>query len=132
MVDNFLRGLVDKEWKIGKNGKYKVAFLDILLVVFATVFACCIRFALRDVVAGDYKVFFEPWVATLREAGGGFKGISVIVVPVFEVVYEVGLYALILIFITVLFLPKFYKMKYSLFHIIKFITYINRIVKNIA
>ena len=73
MVDNFLRGLVDKEWKICNNGKYTIAFLDVLLVVFAKVFACCIRFALRDVVAGDYKVFFEPWVATYVKPAADLK-----------------------------------------------------------
>ena len=59
MVDNFLRGLVNKEWKIGR---ITIGFLDILLLVFATVFGCAIRFSLRNVVAGDYKMFFEPWV----------------------------------------------------------------------
>lgn len=94
MVDNFLRRLVNKEWKIGK---FTIGFLDILLVVFATVFGCAIRFALRDVVAGDYKVFFEPWVATLREAGGGFKGLS----AEFEYVDYTTPYLLILSFISI-------------------------------
>ena len=94
MIDNFLRGLVNKEWKIGK---VTIGFLDILLVVFATIFGCGIRFALRDVVAGDYKVFFEPWVATLREAGGGFKGLS----AEFEYVDYTTPYLLILSFISI-------------------------------
>ena len=94
MIDNFLRGLVNKEWKIGK---VTIGFLDILLVVFATIFGCMIRFALRDVVAGDYKVFFEPWVATLREAGGGFKGLS----AEFEYVDYTTPYLLILSFISI-------------------------------
>lgn len=97
MVDNFLRSLVDKEWKIGKSGKYKIGFLDILLVVFATIFGCCIRYALRNVVAGDYKVFFEPWVATLREAGGGFKGLA----AEFEYVDYTTPYLTILSFISI-------------------------------
>ncbi|MCH5280358.1 MAG: hypothetical protein J1E61_02735 [Lachnospiraceae bacterium] len=94
MIDNFLRGLVNKEWKIGK---VTVGFLDILFIVFATVFGCGIRFALRDIVAGDYKVFFEPWVATLREAGGGFKGLS----AEFEYVDYTTPYLLILSFISI-------------------------------
>lgn len=94
MIDNFLRGLVNKEWKIGK---VTIGFLDILLVVFATIFGCMLRFALRDVVAGDYKVFFEPWVATLREAGGGFKGLS----AEFEYVDYTTPYLLILSFISI-------------------------------
>ena len=94
MVDNFLRGLINKEWKIGK---ITIGFLDILLLVFATVFGCAIRFSLRNVVAGDYKMFFEPWVATLREAGGGFKGLS----AEFEYVDYTTPYLLILSFISI-------------------------------
>ena len=44
--------------------------MDILLFLVLTGFALIMRYALRNVVAGDYKMFFEPWVATLREAGG--------------------------------------------------------------
>ena len=50
--------------------------MDILLFLVLTGFALIMRYALRNVVAGDYKMFFEPWVATLREAGGGIKGLS--------------------------------------------------------
>ena len=94
MVDQFLRGLVTKKFII-KN--FEIGFLDILLLVFATVFGCYIRYALRDVVAGDYKMFFEPWVATLREAGGGFKGLS----AEFEYVDYTTPYLLILSFISI-------------------------------
>ena len=94
MVDQFLRGLVTKKFKIKK---FEIGFLDILLLVFATVFGCYIRYSLRDVVAGDYKMFFEPWVATLREAGGGFKGLS----AEFEYVDYTTPYLLILSFISI-------------------------------
>lgn len=94
MADNFLRGLVTKEFKIGK---FRIGFLDILLVLFATVFGCFIRYALRGVVAGDYKMFFEPWVATLREAGGGFKGLA----AEFDYVDYTTPYLLILSFISI-------------------------------
>lgn len=94
MVDQFLRGLVTKKFKIKK---FEIGFLDILLLVFATIFGCYIRYALRDVVAGDYKMFFEPWVATLREAGGGFKGLS----AEFEYVDYTTPYLLILSFISI-------------------------------
>ena len=48
----------------------KITFtvMDILLFLVLTGFALIMRYALRNVVAGDYKMFFEPWVATLREA----------------------------------------------------------------
>lgn len=62
-----------KEFKL-KGIKIKV--LDILLFLLFTVSALMMRYALRHVVAGDYKMFFEPWVATLREAGGGIKGLA--------------------------------------------------------
>lgn len=50
--------------------------LDVVLFLLFTLSALMMRYALRHVVAGDYKMFFEPWVATLREAGGGIKGLA--------------------------------------------------------
>lgn len=50
--------------------------LDVVLFTALTALALLMRYALRNVVAGDYKMFFEPWVATLREAGGGIKGLA--------------------------------------------------------
>lgn len=94
MIDQFLRGLVTKKFKIKK---FEIGFLDLLLIIFATVFGCSIRYALRNVVAGDYKMFFEPWVATLREAGGGFQGLS----AKFEYVDYTTPYLLILSFISI-------------------------------
>lgn len=94
MIDQFLRGLVIKKFKIKK---FEIGFLDLLLIIFATVFGCSIRYALRNVVAGDYKMFFEPWVATLREAGGGFQGLS----AEFEYVDYTTPYLLILSFISI-------------------------------
>lgn len=94
MIDQFLRGLVTKKFKIKK---FEIGFLDLLLIIFATVFGCAIRYALRNVVAGDYKMFFEPWVATLREAGGGFQGLS----AEFEYVDYTTPYLLILSFISI-------------------------------
>lgn len=94
MIDQFLKGLVTKKFKIKK---FEIGFLDLLLIIFATVFGCSIRYALRNVVAGDYKMFFEPWVATLREAGGGFQGLS----AEFEYVDYTTPYLLILSFISI-------------------------------
>ena len=94
MIDQFLRGLVTKKFKIKK---FEIGFLDLLLIIFATVFGCSIRYALRNVVAGDYKMFFEPWVATLREAGGGLQGLS----AEFEYVDYTTPYLLILSFISI-------------------------------
>ena len=94
MIDQFLRGFVTKKFKIKK---FEIGFLDLLLIIFATVFGCSIRYALRNVVAGDYKMFFEPWVATLREAGGGFQGLS----AEFEYVDYTTPYLLILSFISI-------------------------------
>lgn len=94
MIDQFLRGLVTKKFKIKK---FEIGFLDLLLIIFATVFGCSIRYALRNVVVGDYKMFFEPWVATLREAGGGFQGLS----AEFEYVDYTTPYLLILSFISI-------------------------------
>ena len=71
--------------------------MDILLFLVLTGFALIMRYALRNVVAGDYKMFFEPWVATLREAGGGIKGLS----AEFEYVDYTTPYLTILSFISI-------------------------------
>lgn len=65
--------MLQKERKI-KGITY--TYLDVLLFILFTALALLMRYALRHVVAGDYKMFFEPWVATLREAGGGIKGLN--------------------------------------------------------
>ena len=57
-------------------GRTSITYMDGLLFVVLTVAALVMRYALRNVVAGDYKMFFEPWVATLRQAGGGIKGLA--------------------------------------------------------
>ncbi len=77
----------------------KITFtvMDILLFLALTGFALIMRYALRNVVAGDYKMFFEPWVATLREAGGGIKGLS----AEFEYVDYTTPYLTILSFISI-------------------------------
>lgn len=77
----------------------KITFtvIDILLFLVLTGFALIMRYALRNVVAGDYKMFFEPWVATLREAGGGIKGLS----AEFEYVDYTTPYLTILSFISI-------------------------------
>lgn len=77
----------------------KITFtvMDILLFLVLTGFALIMRYALRNVVAGDYKMFFEPWVATLREAGGGIKGLS----AEFEYVDYTTPYLTILSFISI-------------------------------
>lgn len=77
----------------------KITFtvMDILLFLVLTGFALIMRYALRNVVAGDYKMFFEPWVATLREAGGGIKGLS----AEFEYVDYTTPYMTILSFISI-------------------------------
>lgn len=77
----------------------KITFtvMDILLSLVLTGFALIMRYALRNVVAGDYKMFFEPWVATLREAGGGIKGLS----AEFEYVDYTTPYLTILSFISI-------------------------------
>ena len=77
----------------------KITFtvMDILLFLVLTGFALIMRYVLRNVVAGDYKMFFEPWVATLREAGGGIKGLS----AEFEYVDYTTPYLTILSFISI-------------------------------
>ncbi|MCR5337248.1 MAG: hypothetical protein K6E75_01695 [Lachnospiraceae bacterium] len=70
---------------------------DILLFLLISAIACYIRFVLRNIVAGDYKMFFEPWVAILRQAGGGIKGLA----AEFEYVDYTTPYLTILSFISI-------------------------------
>ncbi|MBR2123297.1 MAG: hypothetical protein IJ930_10300, partial [Lachnospiraceae bacterium] len=70
---------------------------DILLFLLISAIACYVRFVLRNIVAGDYKMFFEPWVAILRQAGGGIKGLA----AEFEYVDYTTPYLTILSFISI-------------------------------
>ena len=66
-------------WTLTKERKCKnvtYTVVDVLLFFTLTILALLMRYVLRNVVAGDYKMFFEPWVSTLREAGGGIKGLA--------------------------------------------------------
>ncbi len=80
-----------------KKRNIKFTTLDAILFLSFTVVALVARYALRNVVAGDYKMFFEPWVATLREAGGGIKGLA----AEFEYVDYTTPYLTILSFISI-------------------------------
>ena len=71
--------------------------LEILLMLGLTLMAVLIRYIFRNVVTDDYKIFFEPWVATLREAGGGIRGLS----AEFEYVDYTTPYLTILSFISI-------------------------------
>ncbi len=75
MMDDKVRGMLTHTFYLKKR---EIAFttLDVILFFALTAVALIARYALRNVVAGDYKMFFEPWVATLREAGGGIKGLA--------------------------------------------------------
>ncbi|MCR4691781.1 MAG: hypothetical protein K5739_10585 [Lachnospiraceae bacterium] len=69
----------------------------LLLFLLITAVGCYVRFVMRNIVAGDYKMFFEPWVATLRQAGGGIKGLA----AEFEYVDYTTPYLTILSFISI-------------------------------
>lgn len=72
-MEDKIRELISTKKKI-KN--LEITLLDVGLFLVLTLSAVMVRYALRNVVAGDYKMFFEPWVATLKQAGGGIKGLS--------------------------------------------------------
>lgn len=73
MIDQAIRNGIRHKFKI--RG-ITISVADMLLFVVITLCALLMRYALRNVVAGDYKMFFEPWVSTLREAGGGIRGLG--------------------------------------------------------
>lgn len=93
-MDDKIRGLLNRRFRIRK---VEISTLDVLLFLALTGLALAIRYALRGVIAGDYKMFFEPWVATLREAGGGIKGLA----AEFEYVDYTTPYLTILSFISI-------------------------------
>lgn len=95
-MDDKVRSILTHNFQI-KKWKITISTLDIILFLVITGFALVMRYALRNVVAGDYKMFFEPWVATLREAGGGIKGLA----AEFEYVDYTTPYLTILSFISI-------------------------------
>lgn len=95
-MDDKIRGMLTHTFHLKKRN-IKFTTLDIILFFVLTGVALVARYALRNVVAGDYKMFFEPWVATLREAGGGIKGLA----AEFEYVDYTTPYLTILSFISI-------------------------------
>lgn len=93
MDDKIRQGLTHRF----KVKKIEFTTIDILLFLAINLLALVIRYALRNIIAGDYKMFFEPWVATLREAGGGIKGLA----AEFEYVDYTTPYLTILSFISI-------------------------------
>ena len=93
-MDDKIRSLLTRHFKVRK---IEFTTLDVLLFAALTGFALVMRYALRNVVAGDYKMFFEPWVAVLREAGGGIRGLA----AEFEYVDYTTPYLTILSFISI-------------------------------
>lgn len=95
-MDDKIRGMLTHTFHLKKRD-IKITTLDVILFMVLTAVALIARYALRNVVAGDYKMFFEPWVATLREAGGGIKGLA----AEFEYVDYTTPYLTILSFISI-------------------------------
>lgn len=57
MVDRYLRGLVTKEYKLGR---FRIGFLDLLLLIGMTFMAFLIRLSFKDVESMDYQVCLKP------------------------------------------------------------------------
>jgi Gpi18-like mannosyltransferase len=70
-MDNFLRDLIDKEFKIGK---IKLSLLDLLLIAGMTAAGALIRFVFKSVVTDDWLIFWEPWINILK--ADGFQALS--------------------------------------------------------
>ncbi len=70
---------------------------EILLFLLLSILGAAVRYVMRNVVTDDYKIFFEPWVATLKQAGGGIRGLG----AEFEYVDYTTPYLTILSFISI-------------------------------
>lgn len=70
-MDQFLRGLIEKEWKIGKH---TVSFFNVLFLMGITVAGFMLRYSLKNIVTNDWVVYWEPWIDGFKE-NGGFKAI---------------------------------------------------------
>ncbi|PXV90151.1 uncharacterized protein DUF2029 [Lachnotalea glycerini] len=70
-MDNFLRGFMDKEFKIGQ---ITFDLLDLLLMAGMSVSGLLIRFVFRTVVTDDWTIFWEPWIEKFSQ--GGFHALA--------------------------------------------------------
>lgn len=65
-MDDFLRGLLQKEIKVGKAS---ISFLDLVFLLGITVAGCVMRIVLRTYVSDDWTIFWDPWIRAFQEHG---------------------------------------------------------------
>lgn len=110
MIDNFLRDLVEKEWKADSK---RFGFLDVLLIVCATFFPALIRLQLKDYSLTLYRMGGNDEAKMFVEGMNGIRladGIATLLLAIFVglIIYKLteSMTRASLAYAIVLFLPS--------------------------
>lgn len=70
-MDQYIRGLMKKEWPLGRQ---KIRGSELLFLTIITVLAVLVRVSVRSFVADDWSIYWSSWLLELQN--GGFRALS--------------------------------------------------------